>query len=142
MNWEAIGAVGEVLGGFHIVEIGHLKASVLQELLFQQAVLRHFQGLRRRIKRHLTLQVVGCGKRHVFKLIGDHIAGILQLIEGFSIVIGRNDVVIANLGRRTAFAGFQNNGSKAQPGGAARQHAGQLTASDNADRGVWPQRRS
>lgn len=117
----------------HGAKIGGRNAATVEEALLRQPVLRGAERLRRRIDRNGGGERLGCRHGHVLEFVGHDIAEAGEFGQRGFIVIIRDDLIVADLCRRTIGLGLQHDGAVVEAGCGHCQHAAELSAADNAD---------
>ena len=128
-------AAAKRLGRGDVSEGRGTDAQAVDECLFLQAVLRRRQDFRIGQHRNARGQKRRGLRRHVLEFVGDDVDVLRETIERFGVgVIGGGDtmhhVESGRIGRRR-----EDMTLEAEASGGERQHAAELTAAENPDRG-------
>ena len=130
---EGLQAHGEIAVVVDWQELRRRNPDAVEEGLFGEAVLGHFERPRRRVDRHALGEMSGGNHRHVLEFVGDDRADAGQFVERCRVVIGGDDLAIGNLRCRTIGLRLQHHGLVAEAGCGHGQHPAELAAADDAD---------
>ncbi len=124
----------QVVGGIDGREPHGGNAGAVQEGLLLQAVLGDPQGPRIwRDRRAQLRQLVQGDGRHVLELEGDDVGGLRQRFQTLWVVIGGDDGVGGDAGRRGVGLGVEDGDVEAKARGGQGQHAAKLAAAQDSD---------
>ena len=117
----------------HGLETGRAQPVVAGVRLLAQAVLRIVKGFVALRDVVFPAQRNQNIPRYVFEFIGHRVAAAAQFLERRGIVVGRNDMIVANVERRSVGRRVEAHGAHAQFPRLLGDHQPQLTATYDTD---------
>ena len=117
----------------HGLETGRAQPVVAGVRLLAQAVLRIIKGFVALRDVVFPAQRNQNIPRYVFEFIGHRVAAAAQFLERRGIVVGRNDMIVANVERRSVGRRVEAHGAHAQFPRLLGDHQPQLTATYDTD---------
>ncbi len=125
----------EIGAGIDGLELGRLQTAFAEQRFLGQAVLRHGQRARRREYRHLPGQPVRRIGRHVFEVEGDHVDLGGKALQRL-VVAPVGDHQGGHLAGTGIDGAIHHQAFHPQRRGRQGQHAGELSAAQNAQNGL------